>query len=197
MTGTASADAICIEKLSLHATCGRDAWSQPREQALELSARIHHAVAAAGDSDQLVYSLHYGLMAKGLRALVEQRDGGWVHETELLAACASHLAHEHRGRDGCLLELRKPKAILQAASGYIVRGEFGPMAEAPASIVEEVEDLEVFTILGVNPCEREERQKVVCRVCVKRPFYAEGFDFVTMVKDVQRVSWLCSLKSES
>ena len=153
---------IFLKNMQLQAIVGTDAWGRPEKaQPVILSIRAFRPVQAGDDIDD---TLNYSKMSKDVMDVVTATDagGGFPSVTEL-ASAIWRLRDEWKV-DGMTVEIQLPKAVLRADKGLTstvayTRGEPGP-------IVNEVriEGLKTSCIIGVNPHERLEKQRVEVNV---------------------------------
>lgn len=151
------------------ATTGVDSWHRSRPQPILLSLWLKASVALAGSTDHLPYSINYGTIAKTVSALVESRT---FASLERLAEDVSSLALGPvlRG-EWVKVVVEKPRALLRADSAGIAVTR---RREKDGSVVAEGEDrvfvknLRLVTIIGINPCEREEKQNVIINLTIHK-----------------------------
>jgi len=175
-------DLIFVRSLNLKATTGVDSWRRPKPQPIRLSLWLKTSVALAGSTDHLPYSIHYGTVCSAVTRLVEDSNTTFKsleHLAEDVAALA--LGHEIHG-GWVKVAIEKPRALLRADSaGISIVRKRGPRGEAQEEGEDRVfiNDLRLVTIIGVNQCEREEKQNVVINITMHKPRYAgadDGFD---------------------
>jgi dihydroneopterin aldolase/2-amino-4-hydroxy-6-hydroxymethyldihydropteridine diphosphokinase/dihydropteroate synthase/2-amino-4-hydroxy-6-hydroxymethyldihydropteridine diphosphokinase/dihydropteroate synthase len=151
-------DVVIIHNLRAQAIVGPDRWAKVRAQPITLSVSVEIPIVTAGESDNVVDSIHYGDLAKNL---VKQIDGAAFDNLNSLATSVVELVFNQDERiGGVVVETHAGNQFLQAQSlGLQVRRtrEGGILVPDKTS----VKDLAVSTIIGVNPPEREEKQVVL------------------------------------
>lgn len=154
---------------SSKATTSIDLWKRPKPQPILLSLWLKTSVALAGSTDHLPYSIHYGIVCKTVTALVEDRT---YNSLEHLAESVSALAlGKELGGEWVKVSIEKPRALLRAdAAGISIvrtrKGDSEIVAEGEDKVF--VKDLRLVTIIGVNACERLEKQNVVLNLVMHK-----------------------------
>ncbi|WFC97214.1 trifunctional dihydropteroate synthetase [Malassezia brasiliensis] len=154
-------DTIAVRGLEVRMCAGRDAWGRAQPQPVHIDAVLRTDVARAGTSDHLPYSLNYGEVYRALEEHCRTHaydDVGRLAEA-LAAVCQACRAPYAE------VTVRLPRALLRAAyvGVSVARADAALVADAAALPAHDrlvIEALEVFAILGVNPWERETRQRL-------------------------------------
>ncbi|KAJ2712506.1 trifunctional dihydropteroate synthetase [Coemansia spiralis] len=181
------ADKIIFRDLEVRSVLGNDSWERKRAQPLLITVEIHTSISAAGKTDQVTESVHYGIACKRVTKFAESS-----HGLQSLEAFAAGVARACLGVTDRALAVyvlvRKPRALLHAehAGVEIFRtrcealGSWGAdgdrdvseaaaeeraAAEAAAgSLGDEdrivIRKLALSTIIGVNLWERHYKQVV-------------------------------------
>ncbi|KAF9558843.1 tetrahydrobiopterin biosynthesis enzymes-like protein [Agrocybe pediades] len=160
-------DTILVDSLSLSASIGSDCWGKARPQPIELSVHLHlspNYLNTSGSSDDVLDSVHYGHLTKSITALFNAQPN--FNRTDDLIRAVTGKAFEIAG--DAVQEVRvvvdASKHIL-LASGFSVdavisRASHGRFKSKKVS----VRDIVVPVIIGVNPPERESKQRVIVNV---------------------------------
>ncbi|KAK6531643.1 trifunctional dihydropteroate synthetase [Orbilia ellipsospora] len=159
-------DYIAVNELTLPAITGHDAWHRPKLQPLSVSLRIKTSVGLAGSTDHLEHSINYGTVCKAAtRVIQENTFDSLEHLAETLANVV--LGDALRGQ-WVYVKAEQPKTLLRAdAAGLeIVRRKDG-LRETQDRVL--IRNLRVATIIGVNDCERLERQQVIVNLVLYKP----------------------------
>jgi dihydroneopterin aldolase/2-amino-4-hydroxy-6-hydroxymethyldihydropteridine diphosphokinase/dihydropteroate synthase len=150
-----------------------DHWSRPSLPAPHLlSFTLHHSLAASGATDTLPSTINYSSASKAVAKVVDGRD--WPS----LEACAGAAVGElralgARGQVEVKLEAQKLLVASRAAVEIVSLGEGGPESRSMA-----LSEIVVRCIIGINPCERVEKQLVHLDVSFPLPAgSAEGGGF--------------------
>jgi FolB domain-containing protein len=151
-------DMIIIRSLRAQVTVGPDRWSNVCQQPIVLSVFIEIPLVAAGRSDDVVDSIHYGDLA---RDLVNHIDDATF---DSLYALAKYVAEQTLAMDdrivGVEVAAEAENQFLHARClGVQVRRARGGGISVPDRTL--VQNLAVSTIIGVNPPERKEKQVVL------------------------------------
>jgi dihydroneopterin aldolase len=170
-------DLVFIDTLRVECNLGEDCWGRARAQPVEVTVYLHlkqSYLQKAGMSDDVLDSVNYGQLNKEISRLIRLKnecdhpsfDGaddliGAV--TEKAFALAGAAAEEVR------VVLNVPKMVL-LATGFLV--DVTTISEPSVMVVEKkvfVNDIIIPVIIGVNPAERENKQRVVINLI----FYEE------------------------
>ncbi|KAK7206103.1 Dihydropteroate synthase-like protein [Myxozyma melibiosi] len=178
-------DSISVQGLALTTLkAGHDTWHRaPRPQPVLIDCAVRAPVALAGISDLVSESVHYGILTKAITSAVEASPA--PDFTPAQQGTGRALAHEvvdsafGVGAEHVSARLAFPKKLLRAdAAGWqVVKHRYTPYGSAPVTKeVDEfafIENLRVYTVIGVNPWERLEKQEVVVSVDMRTDEPAE------------------------
>ncbi|KAI9307342.1 Dihydropteroate synthase-like protein [Cunninghamella echinulata] len=173
-------DKILIKNLVLKNVTGVDSWQRLKSQPVVISVWLHTDITAAGNTDHVTNSIHYGHVTKGITKLAETNT---FKSLEALAHAVVRLCCVHFGAQKTQVKIEQPKALLHAtASGVQLtrsREDFesegkdnsivetlGDVSKLGYEDILFVKDLRLHTIIGVNPWEREEKQVVVINLTI-------------------------------
>jgi dihydropteroate synthase/2-amino-4-hydroxy-6-hydroxymethyldihydropteridine diphosphokinase len=168
-------DKILIKNLVLKNVAGVEAWQRLKSQPVVISVALYTDVAAAGDTDHVTKTIHYGHVTKAITKLAETQHFATL---ESLAHAVVHLGCVQFGAAKAEVVVEQPKALLHAAASGVkltrTREDFQDgVVETTGEVsglgIEDeifVKDLRLHTIVGVNPWEREEKQVVVINITV-------------------------------
>ncbi|KAF3921281.1 hypothetical protein ABW21_db0207128 [Orbilia brochopaga] len=162
-----TADYIIVNGLSLPAIVGHDAWHRPKLQPVTVSLKIKTSVGLAGSTDHLAHSINYGSVCKAATQAIQQNEfRSLEHLAESLAAI---ILGDGLRAEWVNIKIELPKTLLRAdgAGLEIIRRKDG-LREGRDKIL--IRNLRVATILGVNACERLEKQQVIINLALYKPF---------------------------
>ncbi|RXW16797.1 hypothetical protein EST38_g9056 [Candolleomyces aberdarensis] len=162
-------DIVFIDTLHVSTTIGPDCWGKTKAQPIHISVYLHLTsgfLRKSGESDDVVDSVHYGYLTKAISALVEKR--GKESGFEGIDGLVKEVAEEGfklggENVEGVRVILEAPKLILLASNFKVdvtIHSGKGQDARLAAKAVT-VEELTIPVIIGVNPPEREAKQRVV------------------------------------
>ncbi|KAI7903788.1 Dihydropteroate synthase-like protein [Cokeromyces recurvatus] len=166
-------DKILIKNLVLKNVAGVEAWQRLKSQPVIISVELYTDISAAGNTDHVTNTIHYGHVTKAITTLVESRT---FKSLEALAHAVVKLCCVQFGAARTQVTVEQPKALLHAAaSGVKLMRAIEDYRQSSADeemttgqvsglgVADEifVRDLRLHTIVGVNPWEREEKQVVV------------------------------------
>ncbi|KAK6333875.1 trifunctional dihydropteroate synthetase [Orbilia blumenaviensis] len=178
-------DFIAVNELALPAIVGLDAWHKPKLQPILVSLRIKTSVGLAGSTDHLIHSINYGTVCKKAVEILQKNEfKSLEHLAETLAAKV--LGDELRGQ-WVYVKVEQPKSLLRADSLAleIVRRKDG-VRETQDKVI--IKNLRTDTIIGINACERLERQRVIVNLTLYKPLpQSEEQNFVS-IYDAKLVS---------
>ncbi|KAF9219851.1 hypothetical protein BS17DRAFT_788502 [Gyrodon lividus] len=169
-------DIVFVDTLQLSASIGKDCWGRPRDQPILLSIYLHLSPAfldAAGHTDDVRDSVHYGHLTKAISSRVGTR-GEPYPDVHALVGEATGAAFGLAGdtAEAVRIVVGLPKLILLAGGfevevttpkGGTTRDPPAP-APAPVGTIVRVKDLVLPVLIGVNPPERVAKQRVVTNI---------------------------------
>ncbi|KAH9476757.1 Folic acid synthesis protein fol1 [Psilocybe cubensis] len=223
-----STDVVFVDTLRVSANIGRDWWGKARAQPIEITVYLHleeSYLQTSGKTDNVLDSVHYGHLTKTISTLIKERSSedeagerssGFADADDLIQA-VSERAFDLAGDAASEVRvvLGVPKMIL-LASGFSVDTT---IAKGPPHFMSSknvsVNDIVLPVIIGVNPPEREEKQRVIINITfhentelsqVKSPDYKqivsglckeiEPTSYLTLEKFVMEIVRFCCLSSD-
>lgn len=169
-------DKILIKNLVLKNVTGVDSWQRLKSQPVVITVWLYTDITAAGDTDHVTNSIHYGHVTKGITKLAETNT---FKSLEALAHAVVKLCCVHFGAERTAITVEQPKALLHASASGVqlsrskhdfkddgVVETLGDVSKLGYEDVVFVKDLRLHTIIGVNPWEREEKQVVVINLTI-------------------------------
>ncbi|KAJ3153240.1 trifunctional dihydropteroate synthetase [Geranomyces variabilis] len=187
-------DKILVKNLSVRNIIGVDSWERSKRQPLTISITVHQALDASGETDLLSQTISYGTVAKVVQEFSERTA---YRSVEALASGIARVCVRECGAPRVTVRVEKPRALLHAACagveitrtkedvdvqlalekdhaaaspGAVARRTFAPTRDVPGEDKIFIDDLTLSTIIGVNPWEREERQRVVITIIIHLKF---------------------------
>jgi len=166
-TGTllSSTDVVSINSLQLSVNIGPDCWNRSRAQPVLVSVYLHltnNFLNTSGSSDDVRDSVHYGHLQKSISQLASHDAipfGNIDSLAEAISSKAFELAGDAAKEVRVVIDI--PKMILLATSFRV------DITIPPATPVRTIQrtvsiiDMSVAVIIGVNPPEREAKQRVI------------------------------------
>ncbi|KAI9365181.1 Dihydropteroate synthase-like protein [Pilaira anomala] len=169
-------DKILVKNLVLKNVAGVEAWQRLKSQPVVISVELMTDISAAGDTDHVTNTIHYGHVTKAITKLAESTT---FNSLEALAHAVVRLGCVQFGAKQTHVTVEQPKALLHAAASGVklaraiedfkdtdlieTTGQVSGLGVADEIFVR---DLRLHTIVGVNPWEREEKQVVVINLKV-------------------------------
>ncbi|KAI8349669.1 Dihydropteroate synthase-like protein [Blakeslea trispora] len=168
-------DKILIKNLVLKNVAGVEAWQRLKSQPVVITVELYTDITAAGNTDHVTNTIHYGHVTKAITKLGETST---FLTLEALAHAVVRLCCVQFGAARTQVVVEQPKALLHAAASGV------KLARAIEDFKDEaiettgqvsglgvrdeifVRDLRLHTIVGVNPWEREEKQVVIINLKV-------------------------------
>lgn len=199
MSAADFADIVAINSFNVSANIGADWWGRDRHQPICVSVYLHlkHLyLEKAGESDDVRDSVHYGHLCKTLDKLVDPPEANFKG-LDGLAAAVTKAAFQLAGDaiEQVRVVLVAPKLCLMAdgLGLEILSSRAGPIESKVF-----VKALTLAAIIGVNPPERETKQKVLFDISFMRenkPSVAE-VDYISLISQLSKVdSEYCSIKT--
>ncbi|WFD00729.1 trifunctional dihydropteroate synthetase [Malassezia yamatoensis] len=162
-------DTIAVRGLEVRMQAGLDAWGRAIPQPVQIDAVLLTDVERAGRSDHLTYSINYGEIYRALEKHCREHQYDNPGQlalslAEVCLACRAPWAE---------VSIRLPRALLRAefVGLNVVRSD--PSFASPSDLAAldhwELHSVEVFAILGVNPWERETKQRLLISLTASSP----------------------------
>jgi len=193
-----TSDVVFVDTLRLSANIGPDCWGHVRPQPIELTVYLHlkpSFLQTAGESDNVVDSVHYGHLTKAISTLIKSKsetDASGFESTDDLIRAVTARAFELAGE--AAMEIRVvlsiPKMIL-LANGFTVDVVAEKIGTSFAGISKKVsvEDIVVPVIIGVNPPEREQKQRVLVNITFHEdPSFSQNVDYSRIISKLSKAS---------
>ncbi|KAJ7147509.1 hypothetical protein C8R43DRAFT_533127 [Mycena crocata] len=151
-------DTIIVHDLRVSSTVGPDRWGKVRPQPVIVSILVEASLVAAGASDNVADSIHYGNLTKDVVKSIQ--DATFANLSELAESIA-HLALNMDDRVSAVrIQAHAKNQFLQAESlGVQIRRTRADESRSQDLCL--IEDLRTNIIIGVNPPERETKQTVL------------------------------------
>ncbi|KAI9495184.1 Dihydropteroate synthase-like protein [Zychaea mexicana] len=171
-------DKILIKNLVLKNVTGVDSWQRLKSQPVVINVWLYTDITAAGNSDHVTSSIHYGHVTKAISKLTET---GTFKSIEELGHAILRLCCVDFDAVRTMVKVEQPKALLHAAAAGVqlsrTKQDFEGITDKQQQTTGDasglgkddivfVKDLRLSTIIGVNPWEREEKQVVVVNLTV-------------------------------
>jgi FolB domain-containing protein len=162
-------DVVFINALQLSADVGPDCWNKQRAQPVNISVCLNlqkFYLSAAAHSDDVQDSIHYGHLSKAITSLVEKKSGSSFGDIDELISAVTRetFALAEKAAMEVRVEIELPKLILLAGS-FSVEVATPPdvdVSSMPRKVT--ITDLVLPVIIGVNPPERNAKQRVVTSI---------------------------------
>ncbi|KAL0953050.1 hypothetical protein HGRIS_007251 [Hohenbuehelia grisea] len=163
-------DIVLIDSLQLAVDIGPDCWDRPRSQPAFASIYLHLAkeyLDTSAASDDVRDSVHYGHLAKSISELSLAGAPAFQDVNGLQQAIAAKcFALAGRAAVGVRVVVDMPKMIL-LASGFRVDVTVPPVTPfVGLARTVSITDMIVPVIIGVNPPERESKQRVIVNITI-------------------------------
>lgn len=182
-------DVIRVKNLELMVAFSDGAqWpsEKPKVQPVYFTITIPHDVSQSAEKDDLRFSINYSTIC---RTITQACENTVFASTEFLCDAVLERCFEaHDVIGGIELLVCRPRALLHPASTS-VRVSRSRNQVRPPPLQFTLSNLEVRTIVGVNTCEREERQLVRADVTFfLNNHLPSAFDFRAVSRDLSEVS---------
>lgn len=151
---------------------GLDAWGRVLPQPVHVDAVLRTDVSQAGQSDHLPYSHNYGVLYRAIEALQSSPPGTDLAQ---VAEGAARACVQTCHAPWAEVQVRLPRALLRAkfVGLHLVRTPASYVSKSDDSVSSHdylmVHGLDMLAILGVNPWERLDKQRVVMDLDVWPP----------------------------
>jgi FolB domain-containing protein len=184
-------DVVFVNSLQASLNLGVDCWSKNRPQPACISVYLHlqqSFLDRAGKTDDVQDSVHYGHLAKAITMLIEERGppfDGIRGVVEAITKEAFKLAGEAVTEVRVVVDL--PKLILLATGFSVDVVTSAPTLHRDVPTKVFVKGLTLATIIGVNPPEREAKQRVITNIVFhEKPGDHSPVDYAQIVSKISR-----------
>ncbi|WBW71892.1 trifunctional dihydropteroatesynthase/2-amino-4-hydroxy-6-hydro xymethyldihydropteridinediphosphokinase/dihydroneopterin aldolase Fol1 [Schizosaccharomyces osmophilus] len=198
-------DSVLVQNLRANAKVGTDQWRRAALQPVEINLRMVLNTRLNGeDNHDLQNSIHYGIASKLVLETVEKNEFSGLRNMVDMIALSCRNQFEFRD---FFVNIRLPKKILRSRSGLVYNAERHTRYQQDRV---QIFDLELATIIGINPFERKEKQRlgldiaftvgdgkefdslVISDLCHKVANFVESSSFLTIEALVHKLSkFLC------
>lgn len=198
---SANRDLILLHKLSFTSTAGSSLWGKKdTPQPILVSASVPFSIRLAGAADHLPHSIHYGNFARTIERVCTAGSGFTSMERMAEDAASAALA-EFPEMAEVNLEVQKPKALLHAkCAGIRIQRKRDKLAVTSPDVIF-IQGLELSTIIGIHPWERQHKQRVRISLTLEigrwDSLNSEEFDYQALVSRVSDVRTLAALFGQS
>lgn len=168
-------DHIKVHGLAFNATLAESPWSAAKpnhkvNQPVSITLDIFHDISGAGLSDDLSKSVDYSAVSDVVRNACERSTDAKAPLTafglaeSIISSCLSFI---EISIDSLAIEVELPKALLRSrsASVKISRLRSGVKSDTDTFFIN---DLRLYTIIGIRPREREDKQPVIVNLVIAR-----------------------------
>jgi FolB domain-containing protein len=204
MSPTSHTDVVFINALQLTADVGPDCWNKQRAQPVNISVYVNLQklqLSAARQSDDIQNSIHYGHLSKAITGLVEKKLGSSFDDIDGLISAVTRetFALAEKKATEVRVEIEFPKLILLAGSFSV---EVATLLDVDVSLMPRkvtVADLVLPVIIGVNPPERNAKQRVVTSIVFFEhpPGAQNSLDYPGIVTRLSNVRFLSVSQCQS
>jgi dihydroneopterin aldolase/2-amino-4-hydroxy-6-hydroxymethyldihydropteridine diphosphokinase/dihydropteroate synthase len=185
------ADIIFLRNVRITATVGLDCWHRDKPQPVLISTSLYADVRVAGDSDNVLDTIHYGNVYKALAGALSNS------KYKTLQSCTEEVCQiclRVGGGDKVCATVILPKGLLrtEGEDGGIgmrlnmAKNSDGSMAIQSQTLL--VKNLRLYCVLGVNPHERKDKQLVVINLELTLDLMADETDHQTKLEPLIQVS---------
>ncbi|KAG6841340.1 hypothetical protein C0991_012165 [Blastosporella zonata] len=195
-----STDVVFIDSLHLAVDVGPDWWGKARPQPVQVSVYLHlqpSFLNTSGSSDNVLDSIHYGHLSKAVSSSIS---GSSFTGVEKLVSAVNKEAFTLAGAAAAEVRVvvNLPKQIL-LADGFSVDTVTSLSDALESTRTVSIKDLVLPVLIGVNPPEREAKQRVITNITFherpsssldQRPLPDYPAVVAAIVKDIEASSYL-------
>jgi FolB domain-containing protein len=183
-------DVVFLSVLALKATVGPETWHRlNRPQPVILDIRMRTNIALAGDTDDVLKTIHYGNLCKAVTKCVES-SGPFSDLKHFAGAVCEAALGPGGGGNEVDLTVTLPKALLLAEGVGLSTVQISGGDKAAVRIQSQslfVRDMKLACIIGVNPHERLEKQHIVINLIFYEITSDLFTDYAKVVKNITDV----------
>lgn len=194
-------DVVYVEAIELSATIGSDWWGRVRPQPISVSVYLHlkpSHLDIAGTTDDVADSIHYGHLCKSITALAQDPQASFASAHDLarqVAEAAISFAGDVVTYVRVIIGSSKLIPLALTFELEMVVHNLPPSASESASpagnVRARVNGLTLATIIGVNPPEREAKQRVITNITiVEKDNATRSPDYPRLISQIAKV---CSI----
>lgn len=189
-------DIVFIDSLTLPATIGKDWWGRIRPQPLSVTLHLHlqpRYLDKAAAADDVSESIHYGHLSKSILGLVDGPDAQVFDGPRNLARAVVKVAFALTGAvavQRAVVAIKSEKLIPLAEEFTMVisTSYTEEVIQGTENLRVTIKNLALSTIIGVNPPEREAKQRVIVTVIIHgKPGHGEFIDYASLVARIAEV----------
>lgn len=154
-------DSIILRDISVNATLGPDCWGKTRPQPTLITVRLTLPLVEAATNDDLDKTINYGLLTKDIVKMAEKEYVNvYVLARAVLALIRATVSDGRLMSAAVNVEARNQ---FLTAGGFVSTITYDASSNSTRETVA-IKDLQLYTIIGVNPPERIHKQSVVTNV---------------------------------
>jgi FolB domain-containing protein len=167
MSSIPQTDIVFVNSVGLSANIGPDRWGRSRAQPVLVSIYLHlHGsyLVRVGETDNVRDSVHYGELSKEITNVVEAGNtfSGIDGLVDAVTKASFKLAGEAAAAVKVVVDLRQMILLAEGFSVEVTTPVGAYSKDVGARVT--VKDMVLATIIGVNPPEREARQRVIINI---------------------------------
>lgn len=166
-------DKIYINQLKLQTITGPDLWNKLNTQKCHVSLRIGTDFSKSSTTDDLKHSLNYAVISRDVTNLVKGRKN-WLQLSNLTKSIYDFASSKDRYRGVNELEV-----CVKNLDYHLRTPHISCIMREPTEEFYEINNLELFTVIGVFTFERLQKQKVSLDIIIKSP---TGLDKTSSLK---------------
>jgi dihydroneopterin aldolase len=184
-------DVVFVNSLQVSLNVGPDCWSISGPQLAYISVYLHllgSFLNRAGETDRIQESVDYAHLGSAIATLVQEREAPFDGVDGIVEAITKEvfkLTGEVAMEVRVVVDL--PKMILLASgfSAEVTTPAGTSSRDAPTKI--SVKDLILATIIGINPPEREAKQRVITNfVFYEKPGARSPVDYAQIISKISK-----------
>ena len=160
-------DTVFLRNLRFDLPVGTDAWHRlGKIQPVYLSVEVGftEALRSAAASDDVSKTMDYGKLYKTLSSKLQQSGRAFADVQDLCDVVWASISADERLK----IEISLPKACLRAEAGLSYNRKIEYSGDLlHVSEVLTIKSIRCACIIGVNPCERLEKQIVIVDLCIE------------------------------
>ncbi|KAG0668961.1 trifunctional dihydropteroate synthetase [Maudiozyma exigua] len=153
-------DHIHINNLAIQTICGPDLWHRLAPQHCKISLTIDTDFSKCSSTDDLKHSLNYAVLCRDITSHVNSKND-WKHIHSLSGSIYQHLQNKYQQ------SIESMEVIVKNEDCHLRTKNIESIAKEPHHSVLQINDLEVFAIIGIFTFERLQRQKVSLNITVQ------------------------------
>ena len=153
-------DHIHINNLAIQTICGPDLWHRLAPQHCKISLTIDTDFSKCSSTDDLKHSLNYAVLCRDITSHINSKND-WNHIHSLSSSIYQHLQNKYQE------SIDSMEVTVKNEDCHLRTKDIESITKEPHQAILQINNLEVFAIIGIFTFERLQRQKVSIDISIQ------------------------------